>query len=347
MFITPIVPGRAGLESLATSSGLARRPSRFADSFGRVARSYPAMGSGAITVPPPRDLAIALHCSGSSARQWRALVEALEPACRVLAVDLHGHGVQGPWPAERSMTLADEAALIEPLLAQASHLAGRGARVHLVGHSYGGAVALKVASQHPQRLASVAVFEPVLFGLLREDPASAAESRQAQELGRTMQLSLADGHAARAAQYFVDYWSGPGTWTRLPEARRASMAAHVPAVAAQFTALFTEPVLSAASGALGRIKAPMLVLTGEYTVASTQRIGQRLRTLMPSAQHETLAGLGHMGPLTHTHTVNERFVSHVRAGGIALGPNLVPPPGRAPAAARRLVPSLHSQEALA
>ena len=85
---------------------------------------------------------VLLHSSGSSGRQWDPLVAGLHDRFRLHAVDLHGHGGTPAWQAGRPMSLEDDAALVEPLL-----LAPEGVR--LVGHSYGGALALKLASLHP------------------------------------------------------------------------------------------------------------------------------------------------------------------------------------------------------
>jgi pimeloyl-ACP methyl ester carboxylesterase len=99
---------------------------------------------------------VTLHASASSARQWQPLAAALAPRFRVHAIDLHGHGERSPWRGARALSLADEAALVAPVLS-------REGDVHLVGHSYGGAVALKVASMYPQHVRSVTVYEPVMF----------------------------------------------------------------------------------------------------------------------------------------------------------------------------------------
>jgi pimeloyl-ACP methyl ester carboxylesterase len=275
-----------------------------------------------------RDLVIALHCSGSSARQWRALAERLEPVCRFVAVDLHGHGEQLPWPAQRPMTLADEAELVAPLLAHAR----RGGphdqaceRVHLIGHSYGGAAALKVASQYPGLVHSVAVYEPVLFRLLFDDPASAAEGLEASALVDDMARWHRQGNNERAAQRFIDYWSGSGSWARLPEKVRAATKTQVPTLLAHFHALFHEHVLA---GALADLRPLALVLTGARTVASTWRIGERLRVRMPAARHETLTGLEHMAPISHAEHVNARFVSFLQGVGADVRASRIPTAGR-------------------
>lgn len=46
--------------------------------------------------------------------------------------------------------------------------------VHLVGHSYGGVVALLAAALRPDKVRSLVVFEPPAFGLTQHDPGTAA-----------------------------------------------------------------------------------------------------------------------------------------------------------------------------
>jgi pimeloyl-ACP methyl ester carboxylesterase len=88
---------------------------------------------------------------------------------QVLFPDLYGSGNSPPWPAGRELTLADEVALLEPVFEAA------GESFHLVGHSYGGAVAVRAALTHPGRFLSLVLIEPVLFGLLlAEDPGQPA-----------------------------------------------------------------------------------------------------------------------------------------------------------------------------
>ena len=86
-----------------------------------------------------RGWVIALHCSGASAVQWRELGSVLGVGYELTAPEHFGGHVSGPWTGERVFTLADEAERTINLID-----GGRG-RVHLIGHSYGGGVALHVA----------------------------------------------------------------------------------------------------------------------------------------------------------------------------------------------------------
>ena len=49
-----------------------------------------------------------------------------------------------------------------------------GERAHVVGHSYGGVLALLLGSSHPERVRSLVAIEPPAFGLALDDPLVAA-----------------------------------------------------------------------------------------------------------------------------------------------------------------------------
>src|SRR5262249_55410993 len=168
-----------------------------------------------------------LHASASSSAQWRPLMERLGGRFRTLAVDLYGSGKSPRWPDERPLSLADEVSQLAPILESA------GERVHLIGHSYGGAVALKTALRHPERIRSVILFEPVLFSLLfAEDPARPA-AREITAVRDETIAAVARGAGSASGERFVDYWMGAGAWAGIPEPRQDPVAAAMSGVAGQ------------------------------------------------------------------------------------------------------------------
>src|SRR5690348_5679220 len=109
-----------------------------------------------------RERVIALHCSGADATQWANLAGAIGNDYEVLAPELYGTQSMGPWTGEHAFTMADEAARTIALVDSSK------GRVHLVGHSYGGGLALHVALARPHKVASMALYEPSAFHLLRQ-----------------------------------------------------------------------------------------------------------------------------------------------------------------------------------
>ena len=244
-----------------------------------------------------RPTVVLLHSSASSPRQWQDLVETLRRGYRVLAIEFHGHGLRPDWRGEQPMTLADEAALAIPLLEMAGG-------AHVVGHSYGAAVGLKLASLRPHLVRSYVAYEPVLFRLLFEDIGSHRQAQEVLTVAQGMRERLAQDEPERAAQLFIDFWSGAGAWLALPAIRQQAIVMRMPSVVRHFDALFAE---SLPRPQLTRADLPMLFLGGARTAPAARRIAQLLRMAMPLAEHQEMPGLGHMGPITHAGEVNRRI----------------------------------------
>jgi pimeloyl-ACP methyl ester carboxylesterase len=253
--------------------------------------------------PDPRPTVVLLHSSASSARQWESLVEVLRPGHRVHAVEFHGHGMRTPWYADAPMRLADDAALVSPLLREAG-------AAHVVGHSYGAAVALKLATMHPSRVRSLVAYEPVLFRWLLDDAGGGAPVQDVLALVRAIRADLAAGDERSAARAFVDFWSGESSWDSLPGPRQGSIATRMHAVLPHFEALLGDSLARWQVAGLGM---PMLFLAGSRTVPAARRIAELLRLAVPRARHAVLEGMGHMGPITHAPAVNRWIAGFLHA----------------------------------
>jgi pimeloyl-ACP methyl ester carboxylesterase len=257
---------------------------------------------------------VLLHSSGSSGRQWDPLVAGLQDRYRLHAVDLHGHGGTPAWLGDHVLRLEDDAALVEPLL----QVPGG---VRLIGHSYGAAVALKLAALHPDRVKSVVAFEPVLFRLLNDYSPRDISTKEVLLAAASIRHWLELGCVGRSAQRFVDFWSGDGSWTSLSASHQQVITARMPSIVAHFRALFAD---SMTRHTLSGLHVPALFLTGEKTRTTTRRLGELLRYWMPQATHETLPGMGHMGPVTHPTQVASRIAGFLDAQEIlATGSDLI------------------------
>lgn len=248
--------------------------------------------------PTSRPTIVLLHSSGASARQWDALAARLRPAFDVHAIDLQGHGAQPRWTSPRPLSVADEIALVLPAMQRAGG-------AHLIGHSYGAAVALHLAALRPELVQSLAVFEPVLFSLLAERERHGAATQQVFAVVEAMRQLVAGGEPERAGEHFVDYWSGAGAWQRLTSQQQRSVTSRMPLIVQHFDALFGEHLPPAR---LARLVMPVLCLSGDRSTPAALRVAQLLQGLLPRADHETLPGIGHLGPITHPELVNDRLL---------------------------------------
>jgi pimeloyl-ACP methyl ester carboxylesterase len=253
--------------------------------------------------PAVRPRVIALHCSGADASQWGCLVDVLGDRYELLAPEHYGCQSSGPWTGEQAFTLAAEAARVIALIDDHDD------KVHIVGHSYGGGVALHVALARPHRVASMALYEPSAFHLLRQMggpgiQAYAEISTIAQGVGDAV---LAGDYRGAAAD-FVDYWNGRGTWKAMRPAVQNALIRWTPKCPLDFRALMTEPT---PVQAYRELNIPTLIMRGEHAPRPTRLIAEALQDLLAAAALEVIAGAGHMGPLTHAKDVSARITRHI------------------------------------
>jgi pimeloyl-ACP methyl ester carboxylesterase len=255
-----------------------------------------------ITAAQPRELVIALHCSGAGSSQWRRLADTLGEGYELLAPEHYGCESTGAWTGEHPFTLADEAARTLALIDATDR------KVHLVGHSYGGGVALHVALARPARITSLSLYEPSAFHLLQRIAGGEVALAEIRSVAYAVATAVIAGDYRRAAMAFVEYWNGEGAWEALRPAVQTALIAWMPKAPLDFHALFGEPEELTA---YVRVRCPVLVLRGEYAPAPTQLIADTLPSLMRAAQLCAVRGAGHMGPQTHADEVNALIASHI------------------------------------
>jgi pimeloyl-ACP methyl ester carboxylesterase len=246
---------------------------------------------------------VLLHSSGMSRRQWRRLAVELSARHAVRSLDFLGSGENPLWPAGEPFDFhLDVAAVAEVVRAQREP-------VHLVGHSYGGLIALTLAREQPALVRSIAVYDPVAFGVLYGEPVDEAGVADLAEAAHQPAFGGgAVGGTEPWLQAFVDYWSGAGAWRAMPEASRAEFLRVGPQVYAEVHSLLADrtPAQRYAS-----IDAPALLLGGERSPTVARQVLARLALALPSATLRSVTGAGHMGPLTHAGEVCAAISQHL------------------------------------
>lgn len=250
---------------------------------------------------------VAVHCSASNGAQWTPLAERISERFVTVAPDLHGSGRSEAWPGYRPLRLTDEAAVVHGLVERAER------PVHLIGHSYGGGVALRAAFERPGQIASLVLIEPSAFHLLKQGDAEDRDLfAEIAAVAHTALRAVGEGDYHGGMGEFVDYWNVPGSFAAMSARRRSGLAQKLPRTAADFAALFGEETrLEDFAAALTM---PVLILEGDRSPAPSRRICRMLEAALPWARLETVAGVGHMAPLTHPDRVNpiiEGFLAEV------------------------------------
>jgi pimeloyl-ACP methyl ester carboxylesterase len=232
---------------------------------------------------------VALHCSASSPRQWLAYRELLDPRTVIHTPHLLGYAERQEWVRGAPVTLLEEAHHLHPTLLAA------GQPVHLVGHSYGGAVALQAALLWPALVRSLTVYEPTAFHLLAKDVDSVDAAEEIHAVARRVGLLSLSGRGAAAGEVFVDYWSGRGSWAALRASHASEIALRMSKVRAEFEAIFHarfDP------RGLEHAGVPLRVVHGDRSPAPARRVAELLRRQVRGADVICLRGQRHMAPVT-------------------------------------------------
>lgn len=232
-----------------------------------------------------------LHSSLSSGRQWQMLQQGISG--QSLAPDLLGYGRSTPPDCREGFSFRHEA---QALLAQlpAEYVSQP---IDLVGHSYGGALAMHLVRMGLLKVRRLVLFEPVAFHLL---PQLADATSLWQEV-TALAAAMPALSPVAAAQRFIDYWQQPGYFAALPARMQQQFSSQVGKVTLDFHALSEEPATFMQYAQA--LQGPVLLLCGRDSRASARRISEALAAALPAAELKELP-CGHMGPVTHPALVN-------------------------------------------
>jgi len=232
--------------------------------------------------PVDGPLVAIVHGSMDRSAGMLKLSRRLDTTHRVLRYDRRGYGRSHPHPGPFDMDgqVADLLGLLQ------------GRRAVLVGHSYGGNVALATAARHPDLVAGVVVYESPLSWMPWWPSTTARTLADAEEVG-----------PGETAERFMRRLIGDRRWEELPERTRQVRRDEGEALIGELGDLRAR-----APWAADDVTMPVVVGFGDRGAPHHQDGMTRLAGLLPDARLVTLAGAGHGAPQTHPDAVVETMV---------------------------------------
>ena len=238
---------------------------------------------------------LALHCSLAHAGAWSGLAGFLR-GVTLTATDQPGHGRAADWVFGTDL----HGLATSQSFAMAENL-GQGGPIDLIGHSFGGTVALRLVLERPDLVRSLTLIEPVLFAAARAagDPAFApflAGHRAFADLIRA-------GRREEAAARFHGQWGSGEALADLPERARRYMVDRIHLIPAQDAVLLADaPGLLRAWG-LEAVAVPALLVEGAKSPPVIAAVQGELARRLPQVTRLSVPGAGHMVPITHPEPV--------------------------------------------
>jgi len=233
---------------------------------------------------------ILLHGAFLDRGTWDHQMPALAARYRTVRYDIRPFG-ESTVPDKPYKTTDDLLALLDALKIE---------RAHLVGHSFGGGVAIDFALEHPSRVASLALVNSGVTGA----------SMPADEQQQAMQVFISAKESEAKA---VDAWLALGLWSA--SRARPEVMKSVERITARNAARFRmaappfAPITPPALGRLGEIRSPTLVVTGDRDTPGNRAGSESLAKSIPGARFVVIPGADHAIPIGWAKELNEAVVT--------------------------------------
>ena len=225
------------------------------------------------------------------------MVAALDDVITGIAYDLPGHGRSADWDGVSDIQGVSTAMAVDLLEAEGAGPAD------IIGHSFGGTVAIRLAVERPDLVRSLVLIEPVFFAVAVQDRPELQVQDDAHM--RAYRTALQAGDRMAAAKAFTSIWGDGRGWDSMPAAQRNALAARIHLIDAGAPAIYGDCAGILSGGKLAGITCPVLLIRGGDSPEAVAAINDGLARRIPQAQQVTIAGAGHMVPITHPTEVAE------------------------------------------
>jgi pimeloyl-ACP methyl ester carboxylesterase len=239
-------------------------------------------------------------CSTGAA--WRPVIATWNGQFRCVTTSLLGYGGTVERRTASDPAIWHEAEVLEAVVGKA------GGRAHLVGHSFGGLVALAVAFRNRVPLASLVILEAPAPEMLR-DPGEQQHYRAFRQMTEAY-FAAFDGGNVEAIAAMIDFYGGAGTYASWPPRVRAYAVETTPVNILDWASAYGF-ALSAVS--LAAVQLPTLLIRGGASHPAVQRANALLSERMSGAALATIDMAAHFMIATHPNEVGRLIAQHVHS----------------------------------
>jgi pimeloyl-ACP methyl ester carboxylesterase len=238
--------------------------------------------------------------SCSTGAVWRPVIATWNGQFRCVTTSLLGYGRTVERRTPSNPDISHEAEMLESVVRRAD------SRVHLVGHSFGGLVALAVALRQRVRLASLVILEAPGPEVLR-DRGEHEHYRAFRQMTKAY-FAAFDGGNAEAIAVMIDFYGGAGTFASWPPRVRAYAVETTSVNILDWASAYG---FAPSAASLAAIQIPALVIRGGASHPTVQRANALLSECMSRAGLATVDTAAHFMIATHPNEVGRLIAQHV------------------------------------
>jgi pimeloyl-ACP methyl ester carboxylesterase len=238
--------------------------------------------------------------SWSTCSAWRGVIAPLADRFRIVTTSLLGYGNTEERRSMDDASIDREAEIVEAVIRRA------GGAIHLVGHSFGGAVCLAIVLRRAAQLASLTLIEPTIFSVLRRcGDVELYEEVRAMSEAYSEAYRNGEGDAARRV---IDFYGGRGSFDAFPQRMRDAIVATTATNILDWMSGmdFDQELASYAS-----ITVPSLVIRGECGHPTVRRAAEILSGAIPKSAFVTVPTASHFVIATHSLEVARLIEEHI------------------------------------
>lgn len=239
---------------------------------------------------------------------WRGLQTALPEQLKFISTSIMGYGGTSETRSLEDCTIDHETAILEAVAERI------GQAFHIVGHSFGGTIALAAVLRQRIKVQSIATFEANPIAVLKAQHPELFEA--AQQVGRTIHEGYDDGDP-NASAGVIDYWGGEGAFASLPEVVQDYCRATTFANVLDWR---TVPSFQPTPAEWSTVQVPTLLVRGSQANPAMVQITGALKALLPNARDAVVEGAGHFLINTHPNECAELLAAFYREIGAVAPP---------------------------
>ena len=225
-----------------------------------------------------------LHSTATGARQWKHFINKFKDQFHFIAVNLIGYGNTDKWESEYPQRLIDQVNLLEKIPALNKK------KFSIIGHSFGGSVAMMAALHFQSSIDRLILVEPNPFYLLNQSGFANAYAEPI--LLKENIKKYYNNDWEKAVHFFADYWNGEGTWYSYSLDQKAKFSEVLKPNYHEWDAVLNEttPIKELYNG----LPADTTFLSALDTVFSIKALRKLFMSNCPSWNFKTIKSGGHM-----------------------------------------------------